>query len=131
MIEIKLNYKLGTCESITLTSINSRNIYEHNNTYVNELIDKNGLPNFALDSWLQKNSLDRFMDNFIDEFELNLKLIIGQNFVSIILDEKLTPYRAIKNKNIIFCIDIYGFLTSVDIINIKQAELEIIRSSIC
>ncbi|NRD73823.1 hypothetical protein HQQ94_11350 [Shewanella sp. VB17] len=130
LMEIGLNKNSGVVQSVTLTSIRTENIRKVSYAYVVSVSESVGLPIFDLSNWVKDSYSDEFANNFIDEFNVELDLILGQNFISVSIVDGKKPVRFINNNNVIFGIDAEDFLSNVDIINVSEENIKIIESAI-
>lgn len=130
LMEIGLNKDSGAVHSITLTSIKAENVRKDNKDYASSASEKDGLPIFDLSEWRNGNCSDEFASNFIDEFNVDLELTLGQDFISVSIVGGMEPVYCIKNNSVIFGIDVEGALTNIDIINMSQEDIKTVNSAI-
>lgn len=130
LMEIGLNESSGVVLSITLTSIKSENVRNENESYVSRASEIEGLPIFDLSAWKNGKCADEFASNFIDEFNFDLELTLGQDFISVSIIDGMEPTQYIKNDSVIFGVDIDGRLTNVDIVNMSKEDIKTIGSAI-
>lgn len=128
-MEVGLNKNSGAVHSITLTSIKAENVRMDNGYYVSCTSEKEGMPIFDLAEWKNGNCFDEFASYFIDEFNLELELTLGQDFISVSIACGMDSVHCVKNNNVIFGINVEGTLTNVDIINMSQEDIEIVSSA--
>jgi len=96
LIEIGLKAENGAVHSVTLTSINPRNVKETENSIKTDLIETYGIPVFDTSNWNTDSS--SYSDNFRDDFSINCSLVIGQDYLALDFCDVDKPSQYIRNK---------------------------------
>lgn len=119
--------KTGVICSITLTSINSENVIQTDQPLTGNLSESNGLPVFDTTNWpINSNN---FADNFQDEFTLKIKLIIGNDYLSLIFEKSGEPIRYIRNEQVRFGVTSHGLLSNIDIVELTHDQISTAKSA--
>jgi hypothetical protein len=129
LVEIGFNKKSGIIISVTLTSINSKNVIKTNQPLKTDVIEVKGLPIFGINIWAETNSND-YSDSFKDEFNSGIQLLIGNDYLSLVFEEADRPVRYIRSKNVRFGVSSEASLSSVDIYGLNQRQIEIVKTAI-
>ena len=129
LMEIGLDRDSGAVNSITLTSVNVKNLREISNSYIEYVSEVDGLPTFDLSPWVKQAS-DDDSSRFIDEFNVDLDLELGQNCLSVSIIPKVEPVKYIKNSNILFGLGLDDTLVKIDIIDLSEEDIIAVRNAV-
>jgi hypothetical protein len=124
LVEIGIIRQTGTFKSIVLTNINQKDVIQYDKVIPINLFTIEGQPICDLSKW---NSTMNYSDTFIDEFDLTIKLLVGLNFISLIFSNTFDIARYIQNNNIRFGIASDGSLITIDILDLSENKIEILR----
>ncbi len=127
LVEIGLKEDGEIC-SVTLTSINQKNVALSDRALPNGAIEKEGLPVFDTTGW--PCDLKDFSDRFQDEFDSEAMLTIGRDYISLAFSKAGNPVRYIRNERVRFGIASNGDLASIDLTELTQSQIELVKSAI-
>lgn len=124
LLELGLSNK-GEVINITLVSINSHNIFKNNSNFNNLFPFENFLPKFDVSDWNVKP--EDYSSIFKDDFNCQLKLIVGLDYLELIFLNVKKSIHYFKNEKICFGINSDKELSSIQLINISQEDIELIK----
>lgn len=120
--------KAGKVCSISLTSINQESVTETDEPLPGSVFETKGLPIFDIANW--PSNVSDYADHFQDEFDSEIKLIIGRSYLSLVFVKVGDPVRYIRNERIRFWVASNGELATVDLVELTQEQIAVIKSAI-
>lgn len=127
LIEIGLSGEYGAICSVTLVSINAGNVKETEEPFNTDLPEVNGDVVFDISSW--KANLDDYSDRFHDEFDLDICLAIGEDYLTLDFNKLEKPSRYIRNNQVRLGISSKDELSNIEIIGLTSDQIELLRQA--
>lgn len=91
LVEVGLNMYSGEVSNITLANIDSGEINITDEMLANNLPEIQGSVIFQTSEWLNKD-ISEYSNRFIDDFDCNIKLIIGSNYIKLLFKKQQIPF---------------------------------------
>lgn len=124
LLEISIDKNTFEISNITLVTIDAKKIFLCNKERIEDgKILITGFPIFKHKEILKNNELFH-----IDNFEKDIKMFIGDQYVYLTINEYDT-FTYVKNNNIFFGFDIFENLNSIFVTNISINDIEILKNS--
>ncbi|MDJ1304427.1 hypothetical protein E8D76_25535, partial [Escherichia coli] len=71
--------------------------------------------------------ISEYSNRFIDDFDCNIKLIIGSNYIKLLFKKATNPICYIINRNIRFGFSLSRELSTLEILDLNQEKLDILK----
>ncbi|WP_250112795.1 hypothetical protein [Escherichia coli] len=126
LVEVGLNMYSGEVSNITLANIDSGEINITDEMLANNLPEIQGSVIFQTSEWLNKD-ISEYSNRFIDDFDCNIKLIIGSNYIKLLFKKATNPICYIINRNIRFGFSLSRELSTLEILDLNQEKLDILK----
>ena len=97
LMEVGLDENSGAIKSVTLTSINPKNVNRVDDLLSRADSDACGIPICDMEKWFALGDSREFSENFVDEFELDISLNIGRSHISVLLCKDCNPKYNFEN----------------------------------
>jgi len=133
LIEVGLHGLTGNIASLTLTQVSRVDLVGKQKTYSDfenvEIV--NGSPVFNIDDWSTAGSVDNLSKEIemIDE-KIDFLVILSENYISILFDERKEPKKIIKSGNVLFEITDNDYLSKIHVLNLSPDEYRVLLEAI-
>lgn len=133
LVEIGLHGLTGNIASLTLTQVSRVDLVGKQKTYSDfenvEIV--NGSPVFNIDDWSTAGSVDNLSKEIemIDE-KIDFLVILSENYISILFDERKEPKKIIKSGNVLFEITDNDYLSKIHVLNLSPDEYRVLLEAI-
>lgn len=133
LVEIGLHGLTGNIASLTLTQASRVDLVGKQKTYSDfenvEIV--NGSPVFNIDDWSTAGSVDNLSKEIemIDE-KIDFLVILSENYISILFDERKEPKKIIKSGNVLFEITDNDYLSKIHVLNLSPDEYRVLLEAI-
>ncbi len=125
LIEIGFAEKTGILQTLTLTSINPKNISETSEKLTSGNDESLGI--LVCDATLWDKSSDKFENRFIDE-AIDFKVKIGQDHLSLVFESSNKVDQYIINQSVRFGVCKNNNLVSINLLELKSDQLFLLKT---
>ncbi len=127
LIEIGLDRASGVISSVTLTSINSKDIKEAEDSFVTFLPESDGTAAFDLSSW--ETSSDNYSSSYQDIFNSDISLVIGNDYLILTFNEADIPSRYIKNGQVRLGVSSKEELSTIEVTKLTPEQVDVLKQA--
>ena len=127
LIEIGLNREYGAICSVTLVNINAGNVKETEEPFNTDLPEVEGDVVFDISNW--KANSDDYSDRFQDEFDLDICLVIGEDYLTLGFNKLEKPSRYIRNNQVRLGVSSKDELSTIEIIELTSGQIELLKQA--
>ncbi len=128
LIEVGLDRTSGAISSAALISINSKDIKKTDDSFVTYLPESDAIAVFDLSGW--KTSSNNYSDSFQDEFNSNISLVVGSDYLTVTFSEVDSPSRYIKNDKVRLGISPREELSTLEIIGLTPEQVDLLKQNL-
>ena len=125
LVEIGLDRYSGSVCSVTLTAINPKKVEETSAPIRTDLRESFGMAVFDIGAWLSDSN--NYSDSFQDEFDNDLVLVIGEDYLALLIENSGEPVRYIINGQLRFSITANGVLSAIEILDLDENQIGRLR----
>jgi hypothetical protein len=130
LAEFGINKNSGELQSVTLTSLEQKQVTKVDSQFLLTIPESEGIPLCDLEQWIELESSTEFFECFFDEFNSNLFLEIGKDYISLLVQIDSIPVRYIRNGNVLFGVDKNSDLSVVVIKCVSDENIKNLKTAV-